>query len=175
MQYVYSPLQHARAPAEPMSAHRGSQKTHIPPPAQSWLRLPLPPSLNSACPLLTVICCCPGHVLPHSHLNFLAWIYSASLSCKEVRKVATQATHHTSLSTNVATCHLTLVHFPTCHLPLSWALYSVFSLGEDITICQPLVFGLLLPGRAVAHTVPLAWIALSSTFTTGYPSLFSIC
>lgn len=70
----------------------------------------------------------------------------------------TQTIHHTSLSTTMVTCHLTMVNFPTCHLSLRWPLSSLFSLSEDITVCQLLVLRTFLPGPAVAHAVPLAWI-----------------
>lgn len=175
MQYVCSQLQHAMTPEwQPVSAYGGSQKTHIQPacpvttqitspPHTVWALLVLPPQ-SPAAVLVTygLICILPSWL----GLFSLLWMQRS-------HKTGNTNDAHTSLSTNMVTCHLTMVNFPTCHLALSWTLCSVFSLGGDMAICQLLVFCTLLPGQAAAHAIPLAWIALWSAFTTGYPSCFS--
>lgn len=153
------------APAwQPASAYGGSQKTHIQPacPAMTQITAPHIHSLNPTFPPPIVTCVCAAVLVTYGLICILpSWLGLFSLPLMQrSHKTGDTNDAHASLSTNMVTCHLTVVNFPTCHLALSWPMCSAFSLGGDIAICQLLVFCTLLPGQAAAHAIPVAWIAL---------------
>lgn len=165
MQYVCSQLQHAgtgvaarvclwRLTKDPYSTCLPRHDSDYPSPHIHSLNPTFPPPI--------VTCVCAAVLVTYGLICILpSWLGLFSLPLMQrSHKTGDTNDAHASLSSNMVTCHLTVVNFPTCHLALSWPMCSAFSLGGDSAICQLLVFCTLLPGQAAAHAIPEAWIAL---------------